>query len=121
MTFSQTRWSLNDLLDAPDGPRFNDYQSQLNELLNEFEAARSHLSPDMPLPEFVHLLDTSEAIGVAMRHLVGYAQLWFTEDTQKQEALIYKARMDQLAAEVQNRPRFLSQWCEGLDDAQGER
>ena len=28
-TFSQTRWSLNDLLDAPDSPRFNDYQAQL--------------------------------------------------------------------------------------------
>ena len=33
MTFTQTRWSLNDLLDAPDSPRFNDYHSQLNELL----------------------------------------------------------------------------------------
>jgi oligoendopeptidase F len=120
-TFMQTRWSLNDLLDAPDGPRFNDYQSQLTELLTDFEAARSSLSPDMPLPEFVRVLDTYEAIGVAMRHLVGYAQLWFTEDTQQQDALIYKARMDQLAAEVQNRTLFFSLWFKSLDDTQADR
>ena len=42
-TFTQTRWSLNDLLDAPDGPRFNDYQSQLAELLQE--GRRNPLDP----------------------------------------------------------------------------
>ncbi len=120
-TFTQSRWSLNDLLDAPDGPRFNDYQSQLDELLHEFEAARSILSPEIPIPDFVRILDTYEAIGVAMRHLVGYALLWFTEDTQKQEALIYKARMDQLSADVQNRTLFFSLWFKSLDDAQADR
>lgn len=120
-TFPQTRWSLTDLLDAPDGPRFNDYQSQLTELLNEFETARSILSPEIPLPDFVRVLDVYEAIGVAMRHLVGYASLWFTEDTQKQEALIYKARMDQLSADVQNRTLFFSLWFKSLDDAQAGR
>ena len=120
-TFTQTRWSLIDLLDAPDGPRFSDYQSQLDELLNEFEAARSILLPNIPLPEFTRVVDTYEAIGVAMRHLVGYALLWFTEDTQKQEALIYKARMDQLSADVQNRTLFFSLWFKSLDDAQAER
>ncbi len=119
--FSQTRWSLNELLDAPDGPRFNDYQSQLSELLDEFETARSTLTPDVSLSDFVHVLDTYEAISVAMRHLVGYALLWFTEDTQKQEALIYKARMDQLAADVQNRTLFFSLWFKSLDDTQAER
>ncbi len=120
-TFTQTRWSLNDLLDAPDGPRFNDYHSQLDELLNEFEAARSILSPEMPLPDFARVLDTYEAINVSLRHLVGYALLWFTEDTQKQEALIYKARMDQLAADVQNRTLFFSLWFKSLEDAQADR
>jgi hypothetical protein len=55
-TFAQSRWSLNDLLDAPDGPRFSDYQSQLDELLNEFEAARSILTPEIPIPAFVRIL-----------------------------------------------------------------
>ena len=75
----------------------------------------------MPLPDFVRVLDTYEAIGTAMRHLVGYAMLWFTEDTQQQAALIYKARMDQLAAEVQNRTLFFSLWFKSLDDAQADR
>ena len=120
-TFTQTRWSLNDLLDAPDSPRFKDYQSQLDELLNEFEAARSILSPDMPLHEFARVMDTHEAISTTAQHLVGYALLWFTEDTQKQEALIYKARMDQLAAEVQNRTLFFGLWFKSLDDTQADR
>src|SRR5512137_309311 len=75
----------------------------------------------MPLPEFTRVLDTYEAINVSLRHLIGYAQLWFTEDTQKQEALIYKARMDQLAAEVQNRTLFFSLWLKSLEDAQADR
>ena len=120
-TFTQTRWSLNDLLDTPDSPRFNDYQSQLTELLHEFEAARSILSPDMPIPDFVRVLDTYEAIRAVMQHLAGYAALWFTEDTQRQEALIYKARMDQLAADVENHTLFFSLWFKGLHDAQAER
>jgi oligoendopeptidase F len=119
--YTQTRWSLNDLLDAPDGPRFNDYQSQLTELLGELEAARSILAPDVALPEFARVLDTYEAITVTLRHLLGYASLWFTEDTQKQDALIFKARMDQLAADVQNRTLFFSLWFKSLDDAQADR
>ncbi len=119
--FAQTRWSLNDLLDAPDSQRFNDYQSQLTERLNEFEAARSILSPEMPVSDFVRVLDTYEAIATALQHLAGYATLWFTEDTQKQEAVIYKARMDQLAAEVENRTLFFSLWFKSLDDAQADR
>ena len=119
--FAQTRWSLNDLLDAPDGPRFNDYQSQLTELLGEFETTRSILTPDMPLPDFARVLDTYEAIDVALRHLVGYASLWFTEDTQKQAALLFKSRMDQLLAEVQNRTLFFSLWFKSLDEAQAAR
>jgi oligoendopeptidase F len=119
--YVQTRWSLNDLLDAPDGPRFNDYHSQLTELLGEFEAARSILSPEMPAPEFMRVLDTYEAISVALRHLAGYASLWFTEDTQNQDALLFKSRMDQLMAEVQNRTLFFSLWFKSLEDAQAAR
>jgi oligoendopeptidase F len=119
--YTQTRWSLSDLLDAPDGPRFNDYQSQLTELLGELEAARSSLTPDVPLPEFARVFDTYEAITVTLRHLAGYASLWFTENTQHQDALIFKSRMDQLAAEVQNRTLFFSLWFKSLDDAQADR
>ena len=77
--------------------------------------------PTCPSPNLSRVLDTYEAIARLMRHLVGYAMLWFTEDTQKQEALIYKARMDQLAAEVQNRTLFFSLWFKSLDDAQADR
>lgn len=119
--FTQTRWSLSDLLDAPDSQRFNDYQSQLTELLSEFETARSILTPDVSIPEFVRVLDTFEAVNVVLRHLLGYASLWFTEDTQRQEALLFKSRMDQLAAEVQNRTLFFSLWFKSLEDAQADR
>jgi oligoendopeptidase F len=69
----------------------------------------------------VRVLDTYEAIGAAMQRLAGYAALWFTEDTQRQEALIHKARMDQLDADVRNRTLFFSLWFKSLDDAQADR
>ncbi len=121
VAFTQTRWSLNDLLDAPDSPRYADYQSQLDELLNEFEIARSTLTPNISNPDFIHILDIYEAISVALAHLAGYALLWFTEDTQKSAALIYKARIDQLSADAQNRTLFFSLWFKGLADAPAAR
>ncbi len=121
VAFTQTRWSLNDLLDAPDSPRYADYQSQLDELLNEFEIARSTLTPNISNPDFIHILDIYEAISVALAHLAGYALLWFTEDTQKPAALIYKARIDQLSADAQNRTLFFSLWFKGLADAPAAR
>ncbi len=119
--FVQSRWSLKDLLPSPDGPQLNDYLSQLEETLGDLESARSALSPDLSLDQFCDIFDRYEAVVALAQRLDGYASLWFTEDTQKPEALNFKGRMDQLMANASNRVLFFSLWIKSLTDDQAAR
>jgi oligoendopeptidase F len=57
----------------------------------------------------------------AAYRLGAYADLWFTSDTQSQEALSFKGRMDQLMLDAQNRTLFFSLWWKALDDENAAR
>ena len=120
-TFAQTRWTLKDLLPAHTGPQLTDHLSQLEETLGDLESARSHLSPDLPAAEFVSILNRYELVSELANRLGGYAALWFAEDTQNQDALNFKGRIDQLLAQASNRTLFFSLWIKSLDDAQADR
>jgi oligoendopeptidase F len=120
-TLKPSRWTLTDLLAAPDGPALNDYLSQLEETLGDLESVRSSLAPDMPVPDFLGILKRYETVSEIARRIGGYAALWFTEDTQNQSALNFKGRMDQLMAQASNRMLFFSLWVKSLDDDQAQR
>lgn len=120
-TLKPSRWTLTDLLAAPDGPALNDYLSQLEETLGDLESVRSSLAPDMPVPDFLGVLKRYETVSEIARRIGGYAALWFTEDTQNQSALNFKGRMDQLMAQASNRMLFFSLWVKSLDDDQAQR
>jgi oligoendopeptidase F len=120
-TFAQTRWTLKALLPAHSGSQLDDQLSQLSETLGDLESARSRLSPDLPAAEFVSILKRYETVSELARRLGGYAFLWFAEDTQHQEALNFKGRIDQLLAQASNRMLFFSLWFKSLDDAQADR
>jgi oligoendopeptidase F len=53
--------------------------------------------------------------------LGSYGQLWFSEDTQHQEALAFMGRMEQLITEAHNRILFVNLWWKGLEDDVAER
>ncbi|HZY42485.1 MAG TPA: M3 family oligoendopeptidase, partial [Anaerolineae bacterium] len=120
-TFAQTRWNLKALLPAHAGPQLTDQLSQLEETLGDLESARSQLTPDLPAAEFVSILKRYELVSELAHRLGGYAFLWFTEDTQNQDALNFKGRIDQLLAQASNRMLFFSLWIKSLDDAQADR
>ena len=71
--------------------------------------------------EFLELMCLYEAIHIAARRLGGYAHLWFSEDTQSQEALGFLGQMEQLSTDVQNRLLFFSLWWKELDDEPAQR
>ncbi len=120
-TFAQTRWTLKALLPAYTGPQLTDNLSQLEETLGDLESARSRLSPDLPAAEFVSILHRYETVSELAHRLGAYAALWFTENTQDQDALNFKGRIDQLLAQASNRMLFFSLWFKSLDDAQADR
>jgi oligoendopeptidase F len=120
-TFEQTRWSLADLLPATEGPEFDQLLADLEAAVGELEASRDTLSPDMPEASFLRSLALVEKIAALSRRLGFYGGLWFSADTQDQDALAYRGRMEKLLTDAQNRVLFFDLWWKGLDDGAADR
>jgi oligoendopeptidase F len=119
--FEQARWSLDDLLPATSGPEFDRTQDNLEAAVADLESWREKLSPDIGTSDFARLMQLYESITKLLYRLWGYGHLWFSEDTQSQEALGFMGRMDQLFTDVQNRLLFFTLWWKDLDDEPAER
>lgn len=119
--YQQTDWSLSDLLSAPEGEAVEKLVAELEEKTEAIEAWRPKLSPDMPGEDFAQLLRTLESFTEITHRLGYYGPLWFSADTQSQQALAFRGRMEQLLTELQNRILFFSLWWKKLDDEAANR
>ena len=119
--FEQTRWSLDDLLPATSGPEFDRRLADLEAHVSEMENMREHLSSDISEDDFATLMRLYESITETVYRVYGYARLWFSENTQSQEALGFLGRIEQRYTEIQNRTLFFSLWWKGLADADARR
>jgi oligoendopeptidase F len=120
-TFSQTRWSLADLMPAASGPELETAFTDLTALVAEFEKIRPQLSPTLSQSDFMGFVRQLEAINTLGSRLGAFAHLWFTEDTQNQSALSLMARIEQFSAELSNRILFFNLWWKDLSDADADR
>jgi len=120
-TFEQTRWSLADLLPATEGPELDRILTELEAAVSALEASREQLSPDMDSAEFQRLLGLVEQIATLSQRLGAYGYLWYAEDTQNQEALAFRGRMEKLLTDVQNRTLFFTLWWKKLEDEPARR
>jgi oligoendopeptidase F len=119
--FEQTRWSLEDLLPATRGPEFDQMLADLEAAVSELEASRDKLAPDLSEGEFLRLMALAETVATLSRRLGYYGSLWFAEDTQNQDALAFRGRIEKLQADVRNRALFFDLWWKGLEDDAAER
>lgn len=115
------RWSLADLLPATSGPELERVLTELEDSLAKLEASRDRLSPDLPEEEFGRIMTLVESVTAIAGRLRAYSYLWFTEDTQDQNALAFRGRMDRLLTDVANRTLFFTLWWKGLDEEPGQR
>jgi oligoendopeptidase F len=115
--YQQTRWSLNALFPAPDSPIIEQTVEKLEEITAAIEALRPTLFPEISGEDFAKALKLIETFTELAHRLGSYGQLWFSEDTQNQQALGMMGRMEQLLTEAQNRILFFNLWWKGLDDA----
>jgi oligoendopeptidase F len=120
-SFTQARWSLADLFPSSDGPEIKAAFEKLSALVDAYEKTRGQLSNDMRVDDFMHIVKQTEEIARWEYRLYGFAELWFSEDTQNQAAQTLVGRLDQLMAEYTNRTLFFSLWWKALDDASAER
>ncbi len=119
--FQQSRWQRDELLAHHQGPEMERFLQQLEEQVAQIEANRERLSPDIGEEEFVALMQRLEAVRADLQRLVYYGHLWFSEDTQSQEALGFLGRAEQISTAIQNRLLFFSLWWKGVDDATAQR
>ncbi len=121
-TYSQTRWSLADLVPEAGSPAINAAFDQLQEQVKAFvESTRPKLSPEISEEEFMGIVRQLEAIYREAYHLNGYANLSFAADTQDQPAQTLMARVQQFMAEMSNQTLFFEMWWKQLEDANAER
>jgi oligoendopeptidase F len=119
--FVQTGWSLEDLFPAYDSPETRAAIDDLNNRLSAFEKVREHLSPDLSEAGFIDIIQQYESIMRLANRLYGFAALWFSSDTQDQQAQSFVAQIEQMLAEAQNRVLFFDLWWKGLEDEPASR
>ena len=121
MTFTQTKWSLDDLFPAFDSPELDATYKQLDEQVTAFEALRPNLSAEMDVEDFMEMLESSEKSTHLAHRLYSFAGLAFAADTQDQAAQSAMSRVEQFLADVENRTLFFSLWWKDLDSEAAER
>ena len=119
--FTQTRWSLVELMPSASGPELEATFTDLTALVAEFEKIRPRLAPGLAPAEFMGFVHQLEAISLLASRLGSFVRLWFAEDTQNQAALSLMARIEQFSAELSNRILFFNLWWKDLSDEDAAR
>ena len=111
-----SRWSLADLYPSGDSKEMQAAFDQLEKLVGAFEKYRPELKDDIAFERFLKIIKDMEEIVKLMQRIGGYAELWFAEDTQNQNAMSLLARIEQLSADISNRMLFFTLWWKEMDD-----
>ena len=119
--YKQTGWDLKELTGSFDEEDINHALAAVDESAGKIEALREKLSPDMSGEVFRGGLALIEEFSRRAMHLNGATALWFSADTQNQEALALLGRVEQALTEAGNRTMFFSLWWRKLDSKNAHR
>ncbi len=120
-TYKQQRWSLNALFPSHESPEFKTAMKELESEIGAFEKRRDDLDVEIEEGDFLEIVSELEEITIRSNRLYGYAGLWFTEDTQNQDAQALQARIEQYLVELQNKTLFFNIWWKKLDQTTADR
>jgi len=120
-SYKQDRWSLDALFPGHEAPEYKDAMKNLEGSIEAFEKLRPELDVEIDEEDFLKIVNDLEGITKESNRLYGYAGLWFTEDTQDQDAQALQARIEQFLVGLQNKTLFFSLWWKGLDQMTADR
>ncbi|MCB9133855.1 MAG: M3 family oligoendopeptidase [Anaerolineales bacterium] len=120
-TYEQTRWQLIDLFPGRESEEMKAAFETLEKSVETFEARRGELTPDISTETLMDFVSQTEAINRLAYRIYGFAALWFSEDTQNQDAQTFMGKVQQIFAQLQNRILFFSLWWKDLDNENAER
>jgi oligoendopeptidase F len=121
MAYTVTRWNLGELYPGFDSPDLQLAFDNVEEQVMSFEGIRGKLQSDLDANQFMEFVRASESAARTINRIYAFTGLSFASDTQDQIAQTYMARVQQFAAEMQNRTLFFSLWWKELDDRNAER
>jgi oligoendopeptidase F len=121
MAYALTKWDLGELFPSFESPELQGAFDNVEEQVASFEGVRNKLNPDVDTNTFMEAVRASEATTRIVSRIYAFTGLSFSSDTQDQTAQTYMARVQQFAAEMQNRTLFFSLWWKELDEANAER
>lgn len=121
LSYTQSRWSLDDLFPAHDSPEMKAAFAEVEAKVADFESGRPRLIPGIEPQEFMDMVCQLEKLSHVAHRIYSFAGLWFSADTQNQEAQNFVSRVDQFMAGMQNRTLFFNLWWKGLEDEESDR
>ena len=119
--FNQSRWSLQDLFPSADSKELETAFKKVEELVSAFEKKRKMLNENISSEDFLEFVKELENITRQIVVINDYAELWFTEDTQNQQAQSLAARTEQFATEQSNKILFFNLWWKEISEETAHR
>jgi oligoendopeptidase F len=120
-TYELSRWSLGDLFPAHNSQEMKAAFAEVEAKVEDLESKRPNLNEGISSQDFMELVYLMEEISRMLNRIGYFAGLWYTEDTQNQEAQNFQSQVDQFSATIQNRMLFFSLWWKALDDENADR
>jgi len=121
MAYALTKWNLGELFPGFESAELQGAFDNVEEEVTSFEGVRNKLNPDMDANTFLDVVRASEATTRTVSKIYAFTGLSFSSDTQDQTAQTYMARVQQFAAEMQNRTLFFSLWWKDVDESNAKR
>lgn len=120
-SFEQKRWNLKDLIPQHKGREFEKILADVEKDLVSFEAKRKELNKDISANKLIEIIKHYEKIKLISGRIYVYGELWFSENTRSEEARVFKAKIQEQDAEIENRIIFFSLWFKSLDEENAKR
>lgn len=121
MSYQQKRWSLTDLYPGTKSPELASAFEDLSTLVTAFEARRPECNSEIRAEAFMSIVKDLDGITVLVEKIYSFCGLYFSEDTQNQEAQNLMAKVEQFMAEIGNRTLFFELWWKQVDNENAER
>jgi oligoendopeptidase F len=121
LTVKQKKWDLSALYASHKDDRFIKEMALVETLSAAFEEYRPLLTAEISSIQFIEILNKYEELITLESRLMAYTELWFSEDTQNDEAMTLYAQIESVITEAGNRTLFFNLWWKSLTDEEAER
>ena len=104
------KWDLSDLVKNPTRQVFDKKIKEIEKHAKQFQMQKKTLTPSISESKFLKMLHHIEDISEKSNHIIGYASLKYSEDTQSDEATALLTKISQFGSKIENQMLFFDLW-----------